>query len=94
LPEREGGGNLEDIRIKRRLAIAVGAFCWAHRTGEWRHENVRPIKVKKHQRLAKSIFRAGLDLPHDTLLKPVDSLLIICRDFLQFIDLKAICPAG
>ena len=50
------------LRLKRLLAVMVIAFCWAHRTGEWQHENVKPIKVKKHERLSKSIFRVGLDL--------------------------------
>ena len=54
---KERGFNLEDThithrqRIKRLLAVLAVAFCWAHRTGEWQHENVKPIKVKKHLRL-------------------------------------------
>lgn len=88
------GFNLEETRvtdrtrIKRLLVVTVVAFCWAHRIGEWQHENVKPIKVKKHQRLAKSIFRAGLDLLRDSLLKPIDSLRLVCQNFLQFIDLN------
>ena len=88
------GFNLEETRvtdrtrIKRLLVVAVVAFCWAHRIGEWQHENVKPIKVKKHQRLAKSIFKEGLDLLRNSLLKPLDSLSFVCQNFLQFIDLK------
>lgn len=88
------GFNLEETcvtdrtRIKRLLVVAVVAFCWAHRIGEWQHAYVKPIKVKKHQRLTKSIFRAGLDLLRDSLLKPKDSLRLVCQNFLQFIDLK------
>ena len=88
------GFNLEETRvtdrtrIKRLLVVTVVAFCWAHRIGEWQHENVKPIKVKKHQRLAKSIFTAGLDLLRDSLLKPIDSLRLVCQNFLQFIDLN------
>ena len=60
------GFNFEDThitdrsRIKRLLVVAVIAFCWAHKVGEWLHEQ-KPIKVKKHGRLAKSLFRVGLD---------------------------------
>ncbi len=67
------GFNFEDThvtdraRIKRLLAVAIIAFCWAHRVGEWQHENVKPIKVKKHKRLAKSLFRAGLDKINEAL---------------------------
>jgi|LakMenEpi05Nov12_1017451.scaffolds.fasta_scaffold02886_1 hypothetical protein len=68
------GFNLEDtritnrLRLKRLLAVMVIAFCWAHRTGEWQHENVKPIKIKKHQRLSKSIFKSGLDLLRSSLI--------------------------
>ncbi len=69
------GFNFEDThvtdrrRIKRLLVVAVIAFCWAHRVGEWQHERVKPIKVKKHQRLAKSIFRLGLDIINEALFQ-------------------------
>ena len=62
------GFNFEDThvterrRIKSLLMVLVIAFCWAHRVGEWQHENVCAIKVKKHQRPEKSIFRLGLDM--------------------------------
>jgi hypothetical protein len=51
------------------LVVAVIAFCWAHRVGEWQHEQVKAINVKKHQRLAKSIFRVGLDCISEALFK-------------------------
>ena len=54
-------------KIKRLLAVTVIAFCWAHRVGEWVQEQVKPIPVKKHQRLAKSVFRAGLDHINEAL---------------------------
>ena len=56
-------------RIKSLLVVLVIAFCWAHRVGEWQHENVCAIKVKKHQRLEKSIFRLGLDTISECLFK-------------------------
>lgn len=92
------GFNLEDTRvtdltrIKRLLVIPVFAFCWAHRTGEWQHENVKEIKVKKHERLAKSIFKCGLDLMRDKLLN--SSLTSFYESFLQFIDFKNNYCAG
>ena len=36
------------------------ALCWAVKTGEWL-ANHRPLKIKKHGRLSKSVFRYGLD---------------------------------
>lgn len=91
------GFNLEDthitsrLRIKRLLVVPVIAYCWAHRTGEWQHENVKAIKVKKHQRLTKSIFRAGLDYLRDTLFNVAYSLEQALQKLLQFIDLKQCC---
>jgi hypothetical protein len=42
------------------------AFCWAHKTGEWRHDR-RAIKIKKHGRPEVSLFRYGLDYLVDAL---------------------------
>jgi Transposase DDE domain len=47
-------------RIKKLIALLAIAFCWAHIVGEWLAE-LKPIKIKKHGRLAKSIFRLGFD---------------------------------
>jgi hypothetical protein len=55
-------------RIKRLLAVLAIAFCWAHRVGEMQNE-LTPIKLKKHQRPAKSLFRAGLDWLSERLSK-------------------------
>jgi Transposase DDE domain len=49
------------LRIKKLLVLPVIAFCWAHKVGDWKHDCVLPIKVKKHRRRAQSIFRYGLD---------------------------------
>jgi len=59
------GYNFEDThltkpeRIDKLLAILAIAFAWAHIIGEWFHEQ-KPLKIKNHGRLIKSIFRHGL----------------------------------
>lgn len=70
------GLNLEETRvadrarIKRLLVVPVIAFCWVHhRTGEWRHENIKPIKIKKSQASGKSYFKYRLNWLGDNLLK-------------------------
>jgi Transposase DDE domain len=92
------GFNFEDThvtdrrRIKRLLIVAVIAFCWAHRVGEWQHEQVKTIKIKKHQRLAKSIFRVGLDIINDALFKlaySCENALKLLFPFLEFNQLRA-----
>jgi hypothetical protein len=61
------GFNFEDTRItktkriNRMVAVLALAFCWAHKCGEWKIDNVAKIRIKKHGRPEKSIFRYGLD---------------------------------
>lgn len=47
-------------RLKKLIALLALAFCWAHVIGEWLIRR-QPLKIKKHGRLAKSIFRHGFD---------------------------------
>jgi hypothetical protein len=88
------GFNLEDthvtnrLRLKRLLIVPVIAFCWAHRTGEWLHENIKPIKVKKHLRFTQSIFRYGLNIIRDALFKPEKATRYSLESLFQFIDFK------
>jgi hypothetical protein len=62
------GFNFEDThlniieRVSKLLALMSIAFAWACVTGEWHNRAISPIKRKKHGRLAKSIFRTGLDI--------------------------------
>lgn len=68
------GFNFEDThvtdidRIKKIVVLLAIAFCWAHKTGEWRHE-IKPIKIKKHGRPAVSLFRYGLDYIVNAVIK-------------------------
>ena len=67
------GFNFEDTpitileRIEKLLVLLTIAFCWAYKTGEWRHTQ-KAIKIKKHGRKAISYFRYGLDLLRDAAL--------------------------
>ncbi len=60
------GFNLEDThlidsqRLSRLFALLAIALCWAYRTGQWLSQE-KPIKLKKHGRKAKSVFRYGFD---------------------------------
>ena len=60
------GFNMEDThltkldRVSTLLGILAIAFVWCYKTGEWVNEE-KPIRIKKHGRKAKSLFRAGLD---------------------------------
>jgi hypothetical protein len=66
------GFNFEDThitdlqRVNKLMALLAVAFCWCHKTGEWRHE-LKPIPIKSHYRPAMSLFRYGLDFIVDIL---------------------------
>jgi hypothetical protein len=47
-------------RLKKLVALLALSFCWAHVIGEWLARR-EPLKIKKHGRLAKSIFRHGFN---------------------------------
>lgn len=60
------GFNLEEThmvdeeRIEKLIALLAIACTWAHIIGEWIALK-KPLKVKKHGRMEKSLFRYGLD---------------------------------
>jgi hypothetical protein len=47
-------------RLKKLMALLALSFCWAIKAGEW-VSGQRPLKYKTHKRLARSLFRTGLD---------------------------------
>lgn len=55
-------------RIDKLLVLLTIAFCWAHKIGEWQHQE-KPIAVKKHQRPGYSLFRYGLDYLRTLMLQ-------------------------
>jgi hypothetical protein len=56
-------------RIEKLLALLAIAFTLCHVVGIWRNE-IEPIKIKRHQRKAKSLFRHGLDFLRKLLFDP------------------------
>jgi hypothetical protein len=72
-----------------KIATPRIAFCWAHRTGEWRYHDVKAIKIKNHQRLAKSIFRYGLDVIQDKLLNELGVIKTLFEKLLYNYDFKS-----
>lgn len=64
---KTAGFNLEDTHLKhtdrldKLLAIAALAFVWAYKAGIYRHNEIKPIKIKNHQRPEKSFFAYGLE---------------------------------
>jgi len=63
---KTSGFNFEDThlndleRISKLLSLLCIAFIWAYLAGIYRHENIKPIEIKKHGRKAYSFFKYGL----------------------------------
>jgi hypothetical protein len=81
--------NLKDEEcLKRLFAVVTIAFCWAYHVGAWLNE-IKPIRIKKHQRPAKSIFRYGFDRIRHVLFNPQDKqdefthVLVLLRNVLM-----------
>lgn len=61
------GFRLEDThlregeRVGRLLSLLSLAFCWAVLSGAWQCQQ-QPLKMKKHGRLEKSVFRVGFEI--------------------------------
>ena len=62
---KSSGFNIEDThlteidRINKLFAMVIVAFTWAYKAGIYLND-IKPIKIKKHGRRAKSIFKYGL----------------------------------
>lgn len=59
----------DDERVSKLFGLLTLALCWAMRTGLWLQQ-WEPIKIKKHSRRAKSLFRLGLDYLRHLVLSP------------------------
>ena len=60
--------HLQDIkRIEKLVLLVMIAFVWCYKAGIYLHQ-IKPIQIKKHGRMAKSIFKYGLTLIANVLL--------------------------
>ncbi len=75
--------HLQDIkRIEKLVLLVMVAFVWCYKVGIYLHQ-INPIKIKKHGRMAKSIFKYGLDYVAYALLNPVNQNNINLTKFLS-----------
>lgn len=58
-------------RIEKLVLLVMIAFVWCYKVGIYLHK-LKPIKVKKHGRKAKSIFKNGLDHVANCLLNSIN----------------------
>jgi hypothetical protein len=77
------GTHLTDLaRLEKLVLLIMVAFVWCYKVGIYLH-GIRPIKVKKHGRKAKSIFRYGLDYISNCLLNALKPMEIDITKFLS-----------
>ena len=82
LPKRGNSNTQERIALLQRyvslfgtdrtgkmLLLVMIAFVWCYDVGEYVHRNIKEITVKTHGRKAKSIFRYGLDIVTEFLVR-------------------------
>lgn len=75
--------HLQDIkRIEKLVLLVMIAFLWCYKVGIYLHQ-INPIKIKKHGRMAKSIFKYGLDYIASVLLNPVNQNNLNLTKFLS-----------
>jgi hypothetical protein len=74
------GTHLTDIeRIKKLFALVLIAFVWAYKAGIFLN-TLTPIKIKKHGRRAKSLFKYGLTYIANVLFSnDIDDFLECCK---------------
>lgn len=71
---KTSGFNIENThlreieRIEKLFALVIVAFTWAYIVGDYLHNYIRPIPIKKHGSKAKSLFKYGLTYIASVLL--------------------------
>lgn len=74
---KERGFHVEEVNLtdeeclKLLFSVMTITFCWAYHVGAWLNDQT-PIRIKKHQRPAKSVFRYGFDWIRNVLFNPQD----------------------
>ena len=73
---KSSGFNIEDThmrdmeRIARLVAMVCVALVWAYLVGEHKDINIKPIRILKHGRMAKSLVKYGLEEIATILMRP------------------------
>ena len=87
---KSSGFNIEDThltdidRINKLFALVLVAFVWAYKIGIFL-DTVCPIKIKKHGRKAKSLFKYGLTFLANALFSNDIEKFKKCCQFLSCI---------
>jgi hypothetical protein len=76
--------HLTDLgRIEKLFTIVMLAFAWAYVVGVYINDNIKPIRILKHGRRAKSLLKYGLEKIAEILLNPLAKINIDISKFLS-----------
>lgn len=86
---KSSGFHIEDThvtdqkRLEKLFMIVMIALVWCYKIGDYLHEKVKPIQIKKHQRKAFSVFKYGLNYINNILNNSLNKLNINVLQFLS-----------
>jgi len=66
-----------------RISIVMVAFAWGYIVGVFANQNIKPIRMLKHGRKAKSFFKYGLEIIATILLNPLATMDVDVFKFLS-----------
>jgi hypothetical protein len=76
--------HLTDLeRIQKLFTLVMLAFAWAYVVGVFINDNIKPIRILKHGRRAKSLLKYGLERIAEILLNPLSKINIDIFEFLS-----------
>jgi hypothetical protein len=86
---KSSGFNIEDThltdltRIEKLFSVVIIAFAWAYVVGVFVDKNVKTIRILKHGRRAKSLFKYGLEIIATVLMNPLATIDVNVFKFLS-----------
>jgi len=86
---KSSGFNIEDThltdlnRIEKLFSIVMVAFAWAYVVGVFANEYIKPIRILKNGRKAKSLFKYGLNIITNVLINYRNTMNIDVFKFLS-----------
>jgi len=89
---KSSGFNIEQthltdlVRIQKLFTIVMLAFAWAYVVGVFINDNIKPIRILKHGRRAKSLLKYGLEYVAAILLNPIANKNLDMIDIFSFLS--------
>ena len=86
---KSSGFNIENThvtdqkRLEKLFMIVMIALVWCYKIGDFVDQYIKPIKIKKHQRKAFSVFKYGLHILNNILLNIHNKININMLQFLS-----------